>query len=99
MFTVAVIMIFLIGCSVKENAAGQQTIKGKTVEEVMAKSGRNISYLLHKENVRNGVLAFYLPDIGGDTEAASEMGLEYLEEVFGGFKMSYRGGAYTSSID
>ncbi len=93
-FIVFIISIFLVGCSIGE----PHSIIGKTVEEVL-NEGRNISTILHKEELKNGVLVFYIPDIRGESKAVSQLSVEYLEKTLRGWRFSYNGGGYSTGID
>ena len=98
--TAAAIMltiILLAGCS-SEKTTGQATVKGMTIEETLNKSNRNISLILHKEELPNGALVFYVPRIT-DIEAESKLGLEYLNRTPNGWEMTYKGGMYSSGIE
>lgn len=95
--TILLTILLLAGCS-SEKARGQSTVRGNTIEETLNKSNRNISLILHKEELPNGVFVFYTPGFT-DIEAESRLGLEYLKRTPNGWEMSYQGGMYSSSIE
>ncbi|MDF9408386.1 MAG: hypothetical protein A4E52_00460 [Pelotomaculum sp. PtaB.Bin013] len=95
--TILLTIIYLAGCST-EKTAGQSTVKGKTIEEALNKSNRNISSILHKEELPNGALVFYVPGFT-DNEAKSKLGLEYLKRTPNGWEMSYQGGMYSTNVE
>lgn len=88
--TILLIIIFLAGC-LSEKTPGQSTVSGRTIEETLNKSNRNISLIFHKEELQNGALVFYIPGFA-DLEAKSKLGLEYLKRTPKGWEMSYQGG-------
>lgn len=94
LITMIVVGILLVSCSIGET----QCIDGKTVEEVLNK-GRNVSAILHKEELNNGVLVFYIPDIKGESKVVSQLGVDYIEKTFRGWRFSYKGGGFITGIE
>ncbi|MDD2200371.1 MAG: hypothetical protein PHE08_11650 [Bacteroidales bacterium] len=92
-------IILLAGCSSEKIATGQLAVSGKTVEETLNKSNRDVSLILYKEELQNGVLVFYVPNFFTNNEYASKLGLEYLKKKPNGWEMSYKGGMYASGME
>lgn len=92
--TVLLTILFIDGCA-SEKLTGRATVSGRTIEETLNKSDRNISTILHKEELPNGVLVFYVPGFS-DTDAKSKLALEYLRRMPYGWEMSYQGGMYST---
>ena len=88
-------MILLVSCASGKVQKNQLAVRGKTVEEALNRSSRNVSLILHKEEVKNGILVFYIPRI--DTQAESKLALEYIRKTPEDWEMSYKGGMYSSS--
>lgn len=93
------VAIFIVGCSIGEKEKDKPIIKGKTLEEIISKIDRNIFLILHKEEVQNGILVFYIPDTHGNSGVESKIGVGYLKKTPFGWEMSYKGGAYSTGIE
>ena len=87
-------LLLLQGCS------NIETIKGKTIEEVISKTERiSNTSVLYEEEVEKGVLIFHVPQISGnESTKGSKLGIEFLEKKFNNWVMAYKGGAYSNGI-
>ncbi|MDD2234655.1 MAG: hypothetical protein PHV03_07070 [Desulfitobacteriaceae bacterium] len=67
---------------------------GNTIEEAIRKSGRNVTEIVHTEEVKDGVVVFYKKNIGSEGESNAS---GYIKKTIWGWEWSY-GGEHSDSI-